>query len=65
MREPWAFERQHPFFDIAEWRQDVCDGSTLRGYDGWVEASIEAAEEENIRGYYTPEEYGLRKRGAK
>jgi len=64
-REPWCEDRQHPYFTLAAWREDVGQGSTLRGYDDWVEDSIEQAEDEYARGYLDEDEFAHRRRNAK
>lgn len=37
---------QHPVFTMEEWREDVANGDTRRGYWDWVQCNIETHPED-------------------
>jgi hypothetical protein len=46
---------EHPMYRIVDWKYEVANGDTLRGYREWVDAQIESDSEEVCKGFaYAP-----------
>ena len=39
--QQWGSENEHHYFDLADWREEVGQGSCTRGYHDWVESNVE------------------------
>lgn len=44
-RDPWT---DHDLHSIEDWRQEVANGDTRRGYWSWVEAQLEQEADESL-----------------